>query len=101
MLDWLKDNYEKVILWLILLSWVLIGWKVYSTWVERMNPSAIDRMLRPSKNWNPQVVNKDIKKGGFEGLLSPNPFSKYREIYVRNPFFPFTPFPASQETCRC
>jgi len=63
-----------------------------------MNPSSIDRALRPSKNWDPQIVNKELKKGEFDGLLSPRPFTNYREIYVRNPFFPLPPFQPPKKT---
>ena len=96
-MEWLKNNYEKVILWLVLLSWVVIGGKFYFTWMEKMNPSSIDKILKPSKNWKPEIVNKDIKKGEFGNLALSYPFSYYREIYTRNLFFPLSPFNPPKE----
>ena len=95
-MEWLKNHYEKIILWVILGCWVGLGWQFYSTWVSKMNPSEIDRILRPSKNWDPSLVNKDLKVGDFEKMMVEKPLVFYKEIYDRNPFFPlpaFTPPP--------
>ncbi len=95
---WMRDNYEKVILWLILLCWMTLGWRLYNTWARTLNPSALELGLKPQVRWDPETVNKNVGDETYLAFLSPRPFTYYREILSRNPFAPLPPFTPPEPT---
>ena len=97
MWKWVKENYEKIILWIILGIWVGLGWQFYTSWMSKVNPSRLDRLLRPSRKWDPSIVNKDLKEKNLDILLAEKPLPDYKFLLSRNPFFPLPPFSPPKE----
>ena len=86
----LKDNFERVIFWLILAIFLFLSIKLGTQWGYEGVSISIEAEFGLEQRYNPAVLNKDIPKeetlGASAGLFTKKPILYYRDFYKRNVF---------------
>ncbi|MFH1904303.1 MAG: hypothetical protein ABIK53_02105 [bacterium] len=89
----LKDNFERVIFWLILAVFLFLSVRLGMQWGhdEEIGIS-VEAEFGLEQGYNPAVLNKDVPKeetlGASAGLFTKKPLLYYRDFYKRNAFSP-------------
>jgi len=87
----LKDNFERVIFWLILAVFLFLSIKLGMQWGHNEEIGiSVETEFGLEQRYNPAVLNKDIPKeetlGASAGLFTKKPILYYRDFYKRNAF---------------
>ncbi|MBU0477087.1 hypothetical protein KKC91_00750 [bacterium] len=89
----LKDNFERVIFWLILAVFLFISVRLGMQWGHNKEIGiSLEAEFGLEQRYNPAVLNKDIPKeealDASAGLFTKKPILYYRDFYKRNAFSP-------------
>ncbi|MDO9465630.1 MAG: hypothetical protein Q7J67_10100 [bacterium] len=87
----LKDNFERVIFWLILVVFLFLSVRLGMQWGHNEEIGmSLEAEFGLEQRYNPAVLNKDIPKeetlGASAGLFTKKPILYYRDFYKRNAF---------------
>lgn len=94
---WIKNNYEKLILYCLLALWLIIGINLLLGWDKQEELNAFEERLKPPPRGDGKVISRSIYNRNLEGYLMGRPFSYYEPLYTRNPFFPLKPLEIKKE----